>query len=359
MEAHEAIGIDAVAVGPLDLADGLDTFHELYKSAKYPLLCANLVSKETGQPLFRPHVIVERAGLRVGIVGVMDGSAVLEGLGRRASQVRVVPPYQAVRASARELRRQGCRLVISLSSIDPKRLRVLANTVPEVDLFIGGDPSDNLMVPFQVKNSLLAGASHFGKYVGDVEVTCGESGASGVQMRHQFVAMKLNRGEDPKVKRIVDSYFRSIATARASHKQSVVADSEEAVNLAHESPVYASAKDCKGCHPAQFERWRASKHARAYDNLPATARRQSECLDCHTTGMGEPGGFTPDGTGADLLGVQCEECHGPGSSHPATRIRRNGQAAQGECKRCHTKSRSPDFNLREYLAKLNCGGKAR
>jgi hypothetical protein len=354
IEAHGAMGLDASAIGPLDLAAGLDALREMYRGVKYPVLCANLVWKESGQPVFRPHLVLERAGVRVGIVGVMDGSASLEGLGRQSSRVRLIPAYQAIRTASRQLRQLGCEVVISLSSIDPKKLRVLANTIPEVDLFVGGDPYDNLMIPFLVKKSLLAGASHFGKYVGDVEVTVGDGPRGGVHFNHKFVPMKLDRGEDPKIRRIVDGYFRALGTARAGHAGKYVKDSEEDINLSYGRPVYVSAEDCKRCHAAQYDRWRLSKHARAYTNLPDSARRQTECLECHTTGLGEPGGFVLDGVGPDFKGVQCEECHGPGSSHPATRVRSDGPAAQRECKRCHNKSRSPNFSVREYLAKLGC-----
>jgi hypothetical protein len=84
-----------------------------------------------------------------------------------------------------------------------------------------------------------------------------------------------------------------------------------------------------------------------------------ECVECHVTGFGKWGGFDGASKSPDLAGVQCEECHGPGSSHPATANIRGGEAARAVCRKCHTRSRSPDFNAKEYLARLGCGGSAR
>ncbi len=48
------------------------------------------------------------------------------------------------------------------------------------------------------------------------------------------------------------------------------------------------------------------------------ATQKLDCLSCHTTAMGRPGGFPKDGKPADhadLARVGCESCHGPGGDH--------------------------------------------
>ncbi|MBI5017061.1 MAG: hypothetical protein HZB55_16440 [Deltaproteobacteria bacterium] len=357
VEAYNAMGLDAAGVGPMDFADGLESLLRLLKDAQFPVVCSNLVWKDTGSPVFRPQILVQRGGLSIGLVGALDPAVKIEGLGRDAAKVRVQPIYQSVRKAARLLRGEGADVVVLLSAIDPKKIRVLATNGGDVDLFLGGDPKDKLMIPYRVKNALVAGSSQLGKYVGHVELSRGADGS--LDLKHAFVPMKLNRPEEPKVKRIVDSYYRAVAKFRTEGSRMYVKENEEAVNLAHDKPVYASAEECKACHRAQYDRWRASRHARAYAALPDAARRQMECVECHVTGFGKWGGFDGVTKAPDLTGVQCEECHGPGSSHPATASVRAGEAARSVCRKCHTRSRSPDFNAREYLSRLGCGGAAR
>lgn len=82
--------------------------------------------------------------------------------------------------------------------------------------------------------------------------------------------------------------------------------------------TYTGKKPCAACHYPQYQVWRTTAHARATATLPTKYRSDTQCLECHVTGQGEPGGYTA-GTHPkvwqNLLGVTCESCHSPGSEH--------------------------------------------
>lgn len=96
---------------------------------------------------------------------------------------------------------------------------------------------------------------------------------------------------------------------------------------------------CKKCHFQQWNSWKGTKMAAAFDLLKPGVRTQekkarsldptkdyrtdSTCLPCHTTGYGWPEGYPEDpeadgrqpSTLAYLEGVGCESCHGPGEKY--------------------------------------------
>ena len=78
--------------------------------------------------------------------------------------------------------------------------------------------------------------------------------------------------------------------------------------------TYIGTQKCAACHFEQFTAWKQTKHAKAFEILPAKYRNDAECLKCHSTGFGEPTGFK-DATSTSLAGTTCEACHGPGSKH--------------------------------------------
>jgi hypothetical protein len=81
-----------------------------------------------------------------------------------------------------------------------------------------------------------------------------------------------------------------------------------------EDQEYMGTKQCAACHFDQFMEFRKTKHAKAFEILPEKYREDASCLECHTTGFGEPTGYKDSST-PDLAGTSCEACHGPGSKH--------------------------------------------
>lgn len=117
---------------------------------------------------------------------------------------------------------------------------------------------------------------------------------------------------------------------------------------------------CRSCHPAEFETWASSRHARAAASLEAKQHpRDADCQRCHTTGLGRPGGFpagAPLSEHPDLARVGCEDCHGPGGEHvksakpPAGSILSLGDKCDScvilqICGRCHDDANDPGFEF--------------
>ncbi|MFU8858466.1 MAG: multiheme c-type cytochrome [Deferrisomatales bacterium] len=340
VESYNEIGVAAVALGPYDFAAGFDALRALERVADFPFLCANLLDRATGEPLFPPYVIVTAGGRKIGLLGVLDTSSPIDGLEPLRQRVRLDAPFATVKRYAEALRAEGCELVVVLSASEPKRFRVMANNIPEVDVYVAGDPEDRLKIPWRIGNALVANATQLGKYLGHLRVSWGRDGRPG--FRNNFVPMQPDDPDDPVVRRLVDGYYAHTAMVRLQEPERYLREEEERVNLEQGRPIFVGAPACGECHPAQAAQWSGTGHARAYQSLSPEDRRRAECLECHVTGFGAPGGF---GSGPDLQGVQCEACHGPGSLHPALRIGRVRRAVEAACRGCHTSTRSPGFNL--------------
>jgi hypothetical protein len=78
---------------------------------------------------------------------------------------------------------------------------------------------------------------------------------------------------------------------------------------------YVGAAKCKMCHMNEHKVWMESKHAKAFDVLKPEEQKKPECVSCHVTGAGKAAAAD-----ADLKGVQCESCHGPGSLYKSMDI---------------------------------------
>jgi hypothetical protein len=80
--------------------------------------------------------------------------------------------------------------------------------------------------------------------------------------------------------------------------------------------TYVPGSKCKTCHIKVYKAQSETPHAKSLENLiDAGEETNAECLPCHSTGHGQPGGFVDAASTKDLAGTTCQACHGPGSAH--------------------------------------------
>jgi hypothetical protein len=83
-----------------------------------------------------------------------------------------------------------------------------------------------------------------------------------------------------------------------------------------------------------------------------------DCVGCHVTGYGEPGGSTvTHNLDGGLVGVGCESCHGPGAEHaknPEVELVR--YTPESTCLACHNDEHSDLFDYDAYVKSLTVPG---
>jgi hypothetical protein len=102
--------------------------------------------------------------------------------------------------------------------------------------------------------------------------------------------------------------------------------------------------NCSLCHTTITTEFAQQAHGKnfhtAYPGLDLISGFGGRCAPCHTTGYDEPSGYNAGGQlNVGLEGIQCEECHGPGSGHFGNEAHINRIPAAGQtCWDCHVPS---------------------
>jgi 5'-nucleotidase len=130
VDAYNAMGYAAEAVGNHDFDFGsLDSpkarqlpgdlrgaLKARAAQARYPFLAANLMDTATDRPVewpnVRPSVLVDAAGIKVGIVGVMTIDALRSTLAANVQGLRIAPLAPTIAAEASKLRAAGAEVII-------------------------------------------------------------------------------------------------------------------------------------------------------------------------------------------------------------------------------------------------------
>lgn len=74
-DLYSAMGYDAITLGNHEFEYGWQTLKENMPRAAYPVLNANIKFEQNNAPFASPYTIVERNGIRVGVIGVMGVDA--------------------------------------------------------------------------------------------------------------------------------------------------------------------------------------------------------------------------------------------------------------------------------------------
>lgn len=145
IEAMNRLGYDVVVIGNHEFDAGVENLAEKLSKASFEVVVCNYECRGTPlEGIVKPYTVIERGEWVVGVVGV---GVELEGLVPASlyGGVRWRNPIPVVNKLARQLKREGCNLVVALTHIgysysDERRLCdvYLARHTCHVDLIVGG-----------------------------------------------------------------------------------------------------------------------------------------------------------------------------------------------------------------------------
>lgn len=134
--------------------------------------------------------------------------------------------------------------------------------------------------------------------------------AAGSFFRYNLVEVRERYGSDKSVADLMLAYYKRVN----EHNKAAFADRKPEPPAKGEAG-YIGIEACTDCHDEERKQWDQSGHAKAYETLQKDFKEYNlDCVSCHVTGYGKPGGSTVTHV-EKLMDVQCEECHGPGSLH--------------------------------------------
>ena len=406
---YNLIGYEAVGVGRLDLAAGLDFLKTQARGAKFAWLSANLVEPTSGKPLFTPFISRTLGATRVAIIGITsDQSQTIVAPGEATT---IKPWSEALPPLVAKLTQSHDFLVL-LTDLPPTECGAVARQFPAINLIIdaGGD-AYNQPPRLLGSTTLLAATGGQGKYVGVLEVTWSPGGHWGkeenrflalrdkemelkrasdqlalvgdrpelasqagnlrrrqsslqeeiVELRatlagvavafftNTFSAMTAAVGEDPKVGAIITQIREQIG--ERGRKNATGAGSEPSP-----LPDFTGWHDCAGCHPKAAARWQSTGHARAYTTLEKKNRQfNTNCLLCHVTGGETVSTDRLASLPPGLRGVGCEVCHGPGRRHAEGREKSQPRRVpETLCRNCHVPEHDGHFDYNRNLELIRC-----
>lgn len=171
MKILAKLGVDALVPGNGEFYFGLPNLLKQIEKASIPVVMANLTLRKTQQKVFEPYRIIERNGVRIGIVG-------LGWIRTEHHNAKSLVLENAIEIGGKQARavRGDVDLLIGLTHIGHWQDLQLAQKVPEFDIIVGGHSHRVVKEPVRVPRSqgdgdvVVLQAGDFWRYLGRADV---------------------------------------------------------------------------------------------------------------------------------------------------------------------------------------------
>jgi PGF-CTERM protein len=170
----------ADVIGNHDLDYGFDAVSNFADNSSYPWLAANIVDEGTGDPIpgTKPYHIVEKQGVRVGIIGLADEAVKTKTAVDFNKQGYTVTDYvNTGRKYAKELKNdKNVDVVIVAGHFRIPPAENLATNSEHVDVIVVGD-DERKYPPEETSGTIITEAESRAEYLSEINLTVTKSGA--------------------------------------------------------------------------------------------------------------------------------------------------------------------------------------
>ncbi len=342
----QLMGLEVHNVGAPETQITPDTLFRIGQEANTKWLSANLQPSQAPdsiQSSILSHRVVVRHGIRILVTGVVDAGLVKNPLWKvRDASSSVLAILQKEKAD----------IILVLAYMNEPGLRLLAESLPEVDFIIGG-PTGQMLAPSQVGPVEIMSATNKGKFLARIELK--KSGKVWKPVNRGAIEVASSLPRDPLQSKNLDEYLAALAVQDFPADETGLATIQP-INSAQHGYQIAGSHTCVPCHKQDDQTWHASKHSHAWQTLvEKRSHVDPSCQQCHTTGYGTAGGFTQVSKSTRYVNVGCESCHGPSQSHVLDPKTKTTYLSRDQCMRCHDHENSPEFDYAKYWAKIAHG----
>ncbi len=331
-------------IGERDLIFGYQFLAEAVKKAKFPFISSNLKERSGNSPLFKPHIIKDIAGLKVGIFGLIDDRALVRG----DPMITASDPAKEAKGIVKDLRGK-CDIIIGLSQLGETEDRKLVQAIPDIDIIIGGVKARDIRYT-RVGNTIMARLIPRGGYLGVLELKISRKGhpyrfqnlenkdellrkierirfrsqliqdqmeglpskekkvkqkeleilkrrerelqAKAVSyeavnsFRNESIPVTLRIEDDPSVAQFIEEYQHQSAKVRKGaleikpRKRPMGLSDRELLASIPEGSSYRGAISCKHCHIRNYNAWLRTGHSKATETIVESIKESTNPGEC-------------------------------------------------------------------------------
>jgi 2',3'-cyclic-nucleotide 2'-phosphodiesterase (5'-nucleotidase family) len=168
-EIVNRFGYDAATLGNHDFDYGWQMIPKYLRTARFPIVSANVADAGGRLLTGRAYVIRSVKGIRVALIGVIMGNLLSYSTPERMGPWRALPVVETVRKYAAEVRDRA-DLVVVLAHLELAEQPELLQGVPEAEVIIAGHVHGALESALEKDGRLLVRSASYGRELGRLDL---------------------------------------------------------------------------------------------------------------------------------------------------------------------------------------------
>lgn len=210
-EVLRPLRADAFVVGNHEFDYGADRINDFLAAAGLPVLAANLLTAEGNLFTDQASVVVERDGLRIGIVGVlMDDLVPKLTTPARLGTNKILPPLDVLRSEAAKLKGKT-DILIALVHLWKEQCDQIVQELPEYSVVVSGHDHGGMMKPFVVEDRVGVRLRANGSELGRLDLKYDKAARKIVSSQWKIIPVTTTEyPADPEVEAIVEKWERKV-----------------------------------------------------------------------------------------------------------------------------------------------------
>jgi 2',3'-cyclic-nucleotide 2'-phosphodiesterase (5'-nucleotidase family) len=167
-----------------------------------PLLCANM-KDESGRVLegLEPFSILTMGSLKVGLIGLTAPNDSYTTF----FKLKMDQPGDILPGLIAEVRAQGAKTVLLLSHLSSNVDQTLADNIDGMDVIIGAHDHKELDPPLLVKDTIVAQAGDFGRFLGRLDLMVEPDTGKVLQHKGKLIPITIDIPLDPETQRAIEA----------------------------------------------------------------------------------------------------------------------------------------------------------
>ena len=202
-------GVDAAVTGNHAFDFSTEFFKEMATNTPYPLLCANLdfADPELNDTV-KDYIILDAGGAVVGVFGIITPQ--LEKIVILSDDIILYENTAEIgNAAVKALKEEGADIIIALTHQEKYDDITLAESVPGIDLIIGGHDHAvwNETITFDDdRQTLIVHAGRYGEEMGAVDITMVDGAVTQTSVQHYTITEDMP--DDEAITAYITPYYR-------------------------------------------------------------------------------------------------------------------------------------------------------